>query len=564
MATIFQDYEGVSGQKVNLSKSALTFGKKIPSQTQTQIHNILQIQNTGGCAKYLGLPEQFSRSKVDDFQYVVDQVKAQINPWYTQFLSSAGKEVMIKSVLQAKPVFPMSCFLLPKTICDEINSLLSEFWWGRNDGKRKISWVAWNRMCLPKTEGGMGFRNLFAFNKALLGKQAWRILQNPQSLLSRIYKGRYHRSSTFLQSMNTTQASYGWKSIQIGKELLKKGLSTLIGDGKQTNVWSDSWLPVLPPRTIDYISHDPEMKVSELICQRTNSWNDQVLESILVPGDVVLVKQIRLSRFATQDKLRNHQPIEDIRRAWEANEEWHQNIIFKNVRNLGRNIKSSCWEPPPSGWLKCNFDCSFSRDNEYTGIGWIVRDDKGCFIIAGSAMLHGIKSSLDGEAHAFLYALQNVWIKGWRQVWFEGDSLILTKIINSSGCRMEIDSLLIDIRYWMGLLPDCSLERVNRERNQAADILAKKARDEANLSESGAERSTVSAFGFSHRQGLALSFHLLYLEREQCNAHVFSQSPSSPHAIRNTIDRHMCDRLFHSLRRPQVLQQYSLSCILLC
>ena len=143
---------------------------------------------------------------------------------------------MIKSILQAKPVFSMNCFLLPKTVCDEINSLLSEFWWGRNDGHRKISWVSWNKLCLPKKEGGMGFRDLYEFNKALLGKQAWRILQKPNSLLSRLYKGRYHRSSTFLQSTNSTQASYGWRSIQVGKELLKKGLITLIGDGKSTNV----------------------------------------------------------------------------------------------------------------------------------------------------------------------------------------------------------------------------------------------------------------------------------------------------------------------------------------
>lgn len=39
-----------------------------------------------------------------------------------------------------------------------------------------------------------------------------------------------------------------------------------------------------------------------------------------------------------------------------------------------------------------------------------------------------------------------------------------------------------DIRYWMGLLPECSLDPVNRERNQAADILAKKAKEDVNLS----------------------------------------------------------------------------------
>lgn len=79
-----------------------------------------------------------------------------------------GKEVFIKSILQAKPFFSMICFLLPNTTCDEINSVLSEFCLWRNDEKKTISWVSWKKLCLPKNERGMGFRDIFEFNKALL------------------------------------------------------------------------------------------------------------------------------------------------------------------------------------------------------------------------------------------------------------------------------------------------------------------------------------------------------------------------------------------------------------
>lgn len=112
MAVILDNYEKVSGQKVNLSKSSIIFGTKIQASQRVRIQHILQIHRIGGGGKYLGLPEQFSNSKVNDFQGVVDQVKAQISPWYNQFLSQAGKEVLIKSALQSKPVYSMSCFLL--------------------------------------------------------------------------------------------------------------------------------------------------------------------------------------------------------------------------------------------------------------------------------------------------------------------------------------------------------------------------------------------------------------------------------------------------------------------
>lgn len=85
---------------------------------------------------------------------------------------------------------------------------------------------------------------------ALLAKQAWRVIQKPSSLLSRLYKGRYHRSSTFLESVCGKNPSYGWRSIQAGKNLLQKGLRVRVDNGKETNVWLDHWLPTLPPRKV--------------------------------------------------------------------------------------------------------------------------------------------------------------------------------------------------------------------------------------------------------------------------------------------------------------------------
>lgn len=56
-------------------------------------------------------------------------------------------------------------------------------------------------------EGGMGFRDLHQFNKALLAKQAWKIHTNPTSLLTRINRGRYHNKLTFLQSTCSSNPS---------------------------------------------------------------------------------------------------------------------------------------------------------------------------------------------------------------------------------------------------------------------------------------------------------------------------------------------------------------------
>lgn len=82
----------------------------------------------------------------------------------------------------------MNCFLLPQKSCDELQQLCAKFWWGSSHDKKKIHWMNWDALCKSKEEGGLGFRNLHLFNLAMLAKQAWRVIQNPSSLISQIYK----------------------------------------------------------------------------------------------------------------------------------------------------------------------------------------------------------------------------------------------------------------------------------------------------------------------------------------------------------------------------------------
>lgn len=104
-----------------------------------------------------------------------------------------------------------------------------------------------------------------------------------------------------------------------------------------------------------------------------------------------------------------------------------------------------------------------------------MRDEKGSFLGSRCARVEKMYSSLEGEAISFLFALQRVWIRGWRRVWFEGDNQEVCNLTNQVKNHVELGNLLCDVRYWMTLLPESSLDHVNKEKNQAADILAKKA-----------------------------------------------------------------------------------------
>ena len=71
-----------------------------------------------------------------------------------------------------------------------------------------MAWVSWRKMCKSKSDGGMGFRNLQAFNLAMLAKQAWRILKNPNCLIARVYKAKYFPFSDILSAKLGCSPSY--------------------------------------------------------------------------------------------------------------------------------------------------------------------------------------------------------------------------------------------------------------------------------------------------------------------------------------------------------------------
>jgi len=51
----------------------------------------------------------------------------------------------------------MSVFKLPHVICDEMTSLVHNFWWGQSNESNKMAWLSWEKMCTPKDKGGLGF-----------------------------------------------------------------------------------------------------------------------------------------------------------------------------------------------------------------------------------------------------------------------------------------------------------------------------------------------------------------------------------------------------------------------
>ena len=135
---ILEQYKMASGQLINATKSSITFSAKTPQVIRHRVKIHLGIEKEGGTGKYLGLPKHFGRRKRDLFTGIVDRIRSKAASWATRRLSSAGKLVMLKSVLTAVPSFSMTCFLLPMSLCDRIQSVLTRFWWDSSPEEKKM------------------------------------------------------------------------------------------------------------------------------------------------------------------------------------------------------------------------------------------------------------------------------------------------------------------------------------------------------------------------------------------------------------------------------------------
>lgn len=188
------------GQMLSEAKSRIYFSGNMAVDEKAGVCEILNIVIESLNDKYLGLPAMVGADRSDCFQHLVDQVRKRISGWKEKLLSLGGKEVLIKSVAQAVPAYAMMLFNIPKSICKGITDAISQFWWGDDDEHRRMHWQAWWKLCIPKYHGGMGFRDLHSFNLAMLAKQVWRLLCEPESLCARLLRAKYYPDGKLLNA----------------------------------------------------------------------------------------------------------------------------------------------------------------------------------------------------------------------------------------------------------------------------------------------------------------------------------------------------------------------------
>ena len=166
-----------------------------------------------------------------------------------------------------------------------------------------MAWMSWERLYTPKSEGGMGFKDLRAFNMALLAKQGWRLKQNPDSLSHRVFKAKYFAGCSFMEAQLGKKPSYVWRSIMAARETLEVGSRWIVGNGRSVKIWRDRWLP--SPESFKVTSPQglgTELeRVDQLIDSEYGGWKTDLIKENFRPLEVEKILSIPLSPRLLED-----------------------------------------------------------------------------------------------------------------------------------------------------------------------------------------------------------------------------------------------------------------------
>ena len=160
MRKILNSFAVGSGQEINLTKSFIYYGARVKKQDKKIIELTLNIQGKAGFGKYLGLQADFGHSKKAVFEDVRERIESRMMGWAEQFLSQAGKEILIKAVAMAMPNHAMSCFKLPIGVCKDIKKAIHCVWWRGSMKRRGVYWSSWDQLRKQKCQGGFEFKDI--------------------------------------------------------------------------------------------------------------------------------------------------------------------------------------------------------------------------------------------------------------------------------------------------------------------------------------------------------------------------------------------------------------------
>jgi hypothetical protein len=238
LKAILNSFATSTGLKVNYNKSNM-YPINLPPEKMEILSRTLNCQIGEMPFTYLGLPLGLAKPRKQHFLPLIQRIEKRLS-CSSNFLSQAGRLVLVNSVFSALPTFFMCTLKIPKTIIKQIDIFRRNCLWRRNDlSSKKPPLISWVSVTQRKVNGGLGVLHLETQNEALLIKFLHKFFNNNDLPWVNLIWNNYYLSRGLPGHRNI--GSFWWKSMI---KLLPnfKGLThPVIGNGKSISFWDDQW-----------------------------------------------------------------------------------------------------------------------------------------------------------------------------------------------------------------------------------------------------------------------------------------------------------------------------------
>ncbi|XP_062104612.1 uncharacterized protein LOC133815835 [Humulus lupulus] len=228
----FSQFSGASGLSMNLAKSHIYFGG-LTAETKKDILDCLNIEEGSFPLKYLGIPLRPTKWKASDCGIIIKKIHLRLHSWASRHLSFVGRAQLIHSVLLGVRSYWMSIFLLPQSVSLEIDRLCRNFLWGSKGNRSKMHFTAWDLVCLPKSLGGIGFKEGSKWNKVLLAKYIWALSFKQDLLWVKWVNNIYLKGMDFWEYNLMVDVSWYWRKLVHLRSFLPRGTLEAVTLGRK-------------------------------------------------------------------------------------------------------------------------------------------------------------------------------------------------------------------------------------------------------------------------------------------------------------------------------------------
>nr|XP_027103148.1 uncharacterized protein LOC113724443 [Coffea arabica] len=261
-------YQQHSGQKVNIGKSAFLSSSSLPTDLDNLVGSTLGFHKQCFPLKYLGVPLARGRMGAIIFDPLLASLRARLFHWSSKLLSMGGKVILLRHVLSSLPLFLLQALCPPKSVLVAMGRICNSFLWNLNVESRRMHWAAWEKLCFPVQEGGLGVRSFRDSARAFACKSWWQLRKNDSLWADFMHKKYIKGTHPSIAAVDRPPAS--WRRLLAVREFAESQIRWCLGKGF-VDFWYDAWCGDLPLALELGVSDPPHFLVGEFFTSQ--GWN---------------------------------------------------------------------------------------------------------------------------------------------------------------------------------------------------------------------------------------------------------------------------------------------------